>query len=34
MFNIDRLMEVLSEILSDMYNAQIIMSAVPKDEAA
>lgn len=34
MFNIDRLMQVMSEILSDKYDAKITLTAVPKKEAA
>lgn len=34
MFDIDRLMKVMSEILSDRYGVKITMTAVPKDEAA
>lgn len=32
--NIDRLMKVMSEILSDKYDAEIILTARPKDPAA
>lgn len=34
MFDVNRLMQVMSEILSDKYNAKITMTAVPKDKAA
>lgn len=34
MFDIDRLMKVMSEILSDRYGVKVTMTAVPKDEAA
>lgn len=34
MFNIDRLMQVMSEILSDKYDAKITLTAVPRDKAA
>lgn len=34
MFDIDRLMKVMSEILSDKYNAKITLTAVPRDKAA
>lgn len=33
MFDIDRLMKVMSEILSDRYGVKVTMTAVPKDEA-
>ena len=32
MFNIDRLMKVMSEILSDQYDCKITLTAVPKDQ--
>lgn len=31
--NIDRLMQALSEILSDKYGVQIIVRATPKDQS-
>lgn len=31
MFDVDRLMKVMSEILSDKYDAKIKLTAVPKD---
>lgn len=34
MFDIEKLMKVMSEILSDRYDAKITMTAVPKDQAA
>lgn len=34
MFNIEKLMQVMSEILSDKYEMQITMQAVPKETAA
>lgn len=34
MFDIERLMKVMSEILSDRYDMKITLTAVPKDEAA
>lgn len=34
MFDIDRLMQVLSEILSDRYDCKITLTAVPKDKVA
>lgn len=34
MFDVDRLMKVMSEILSDKYDMKITMTAVPKEEAA
>lgn len=34
MFDVERLMKVLSEILSDRYDMKITMTAVPKDQAA
>lgn len=34
MFDIDRLMKVMSEILSDMYDCKITLTAIPKDQAA
>ena len=33
MFDIPKLMQVLSEILSDKYGCTIIMTAIPKDQA-
>lgn len=33
MFDIERLMKVMSEILSDKYDAKITLTAVPKDQA-
>ena len=33
MFDIPKLMQVLSEILSDEYGCTIIMTAIPKDQA-
>ena len=33
MFDIPKLMQVLSEILSDNYGCTIIMTAIPKDQA-
>ena len=33
MFDIERLMKVMSEILSDKYGAKITLKAVPKDQA-
>ena len=32
MFDVDRLMKVMSEILSDKYDAKITLTAVPKDQ--
>lgn len=32
MFDIDRLMQVMSEILSDMYGCKITLTAIPKDK--
>lgn len=32
MFDIERLMKVMSEILSDKYDAKITLTAVPKDQ--
>ena len=34
MFDVERLMKVMSEILSDKYGVKITMTAVPKEEAA
>ena len=34
MFDVDRLMKVMSEILSDRYGMKITMTATPKEEAA
>lgn len=34
MFDIDKVMKVMSEILSDKYDAKITLTAVPKDKAA
>lgn len=34
MFDINKLMQVMSEILSDRYDMKITMTAVPKEEAA
>lgn len=34
MFDIEKLMQVMSEILSDKYDMQITMRAVPKETAA
>lgn len=34
MFNVEKLMQVMSEILSDRYDMKITMTAVPKEEAA
>lgn len=34
MFDIERLMKVMSEILSDRYDMKITLTAVPKDETA
>lgn len=34
MFDIDRLMQVLSEIFSDVYGCKITLTAIPKDQAA
>ena len=34
MFDIPKLMQVMSEILSDQYGCQITLRAIPKDEAA
>lgn len=33
MFDVDRLMQVMSEILSDVYGCKITMTAVKKDAA-
>lgn len=33
MFDIPKLMQVLSEILSDKYGCTIIMTAIPKERA-
>lgn len=32
MFDVDRLMKVMSEILSDLYGVKITMTATPKDK--
>jgi len=32
MFDVQRLMEVMSEILSDKYGVKVTMTAVPKDQ--
>lgn len=32
MFDIERLMKIMSEILSDKYDAKITLTAVPKDQ--
>lgn len=32
MFDVERLMKVMSEILSDKYDANITLTAVPKDQ--
>ena len=32
MFDVERLMKVMSEILSDKYDAKITLTAVPKDQ--
>lgn len=34
MFDVERLMKVMSEILSDKYGVKVTMTAVPKEEAA
>lgn len=34
MFDIERLMKVMSEILSDLYGCKITMTAIPKDKTA
>lgn len=34
MFDVERLMKVMSEILSDKYDMKITMTAIPKEEAA
>lgn len=34
MFDVERLMKVMSEILSDRYDMKITMTATPKEEAA
>ena len=34
MFDIEKLMQVMSEILSDKYDVKITISAVPKEKAA
>lgn len=34
MFDIDRLMQVLSEILSDKYGCKVTLTAIPKDQVA
>jgi len=34
MFDIHRVMQVMSEILSDKYGVKITLTAVPKEEAA
>ena len=33
MFDIDRVMQVMSEILSDMYDCKVTLTAIPKDQA-
>ena len=33
MFDVERLMKVMSEILSDKYDAKITLKAVPKEQA-
>lgn len=33
MFAVERLMQVMSEILSDKYGCKITMTAIPKDQA-
>lgn len=32
MFDVERLMQVMSEILSDKYGVKVTMTAVPKDQ--
>lgn len=32
MFDVERLMKVMSEILSDKYDAKIALTAVPKEQ--
>lgn len=34
MFDIERVMKVMSEILSDKYDLKITLTAVPKEKAA
>lgn len=34
MFDIERLMQVLSEILSDKYGCKVTLTAIPKDQIA
>lgn len=34
MFDVERLMKVMSEILSDKYDMKITITAIPKEEAA
>jgi len=34
MFDVDRLMKVMSEILSDKYDVKITLTAVPKEKVA
>lgn len=34
MFDVHKVMQVMSEILSDRYDMKITMTAVPKEEAA
>ena len=34
MFDVDRVLKVLSEILSDKYDCKITLRAVPKDKVA
>lgn len=34
MFDVDRVMQVMSEILSDRYGCKITLTAIPKDQAA
>lgn len=34
MFDIERLMQVLSEILSDKYGCKVTLTAIPKDHVA
>ena len=34
MFDVQRLMEVMSEILSDKYGVKVTMTAVPKEDTA
>lgn len=34
MFDVNKLMQVLSEILSDRYDMKITMTAVPKEQEA